>query len=164
VREPPGTLFRIQAIAPELLEAERRRVVALLDEAVPEAEVIEVGSTAIPGVIGKGDLDILVRCPADRFDETLLRLDACLPRNPKQFSSADYQGYVVPSPLDVALQVTVAGGPHDDFVPFVEALTADPDLVERYNQLKRTWDGRPMDAYREAKADFIQQVLAARQR
>jgi GrpB-like predicted nucleotidyltransferase (UPF0157 family) len=141
------------------LASERDRVLGLLRSAVPEAEVFEVGSTAVEGVIGKGDLDFLVRVAADAFPALLERLDAVLPRNPNQLSNEAYQGYLVPSPLDVAVQATVKGGPYDDFLAFLDALRADPALIAEYNALKREWHGRPMDAYREAKGAFVARAL-----
>ncbi|MCB9760494.1 MAG: GrpB family protein [Alphaproteobacteria bacterium] len=153
------TPFLILDIDPALLDAERARVIPALRAALPHAEVFEVGSTAIPGVIGKGDLDILARAPLERFDETRAALDALHPRNPDQLSNAQYQGYAVDSPLDVAIQLTVTGGAYDDFEPFLEALRADPSLIEAYNTLKRRWHGRPMDDYRAAKRAFIEAVL-----
>ena len=96
-----------------------------------------------------------------RFIDLALRLDAAFERNEDQLSNAIYQGYHVRSELDVAIQLTVAGGPYDDFVPFLDALANDPTLVRRYNELKRAWDGRPMDDYRSAKSAFIREVLAA---
>jgi GrpB-like predicted nucleotidyltransferase (UPF0157 family) len=152
-------VFRVADPDPRL-PAERERVLAELRGALADAEVLEVGSTAVPGLIGKGDLDVLVRVPPERFAETRARLDAALPRNAEQLSTEIYQGYLVPSPLDVAVQLTVAGGPHDTFVAFLDALRDDPRLVEEYVALKRRWDGQPMDAYREAKGAFVRRVLA----
>jgi GrpB-like predicted nucleotidyltransferase (UPF0157 family) len=144
------------------LASERERALALLRGAVPEAEVFEVGSTAVEGVIGKGDLDFLVRVGPAAFPGLLQKLDAVLARNPNQLSNDAYQGYVVPSPLDVAVQATVKGGPYDDFLAFLDALRGDPALVDEYNALKREWHGRPMDAYREAKGAFVRRVLQGR--
>jgi GrpB-like predicted nucleotidyltransferase (UPF0157 family) len=141
------------------LRSECDRAIALVRAAVPDAEVLEVGSTAVPGVIGKGDVDLLVRVPLAAFEATREALDRVLPRNPQQLSDAAYQGYTVPSPIDVAVQLTVKGGEYDTFVEFLDALRADPALVERYNALKREWDGQPMDEYRAAKAAFIEAVL-----
>lgn len=151
--------FHLKPTDPRLA-TERDQLLSTLAKLVPEADVVEVGSTAIPGVIGKGDLDVLVRVPEGRFQATRQALDGAFPRNPEQLSNAIYQGYTVPSELDVAIQLTVAGGPYDDFLPFLEALRAEPELVQAYNALKRRWDGKPMDAYREAKSSFIQAVLA----
>lgn len=135
---------------------------ATLRRLVPDADVQEVGSTAVPGVIGKGDLDVLVRVEAAAFPDLLARLDTTFPRNPHQLSNATYQGYTVPSPLDVALQCTPFGSPYDDFLPFLDALRADDALIAAYNALKRRWDGRAMDAYRARKAAFIRAVLDGR--
>jgi len=152
--------FRVLPPDPRF-DGERERTLSLLTEAVgDQAEVIEVGSTAVDGVIGKGDLDVLVRAPAQDFASVRARLDAILTRNPHQLSNEIYQGYLVASPLDVAVQCTVAGGPYDDFEPFLRALRSDPELVAAYNALKRRWDGAPMGAYRSAKRAFIEDVLA----
>jgi GrpB-like predicted nucleotidyltransferase (UPF0157 family) len=153
--------FRILPPDPRL-PAERDRVLAELARVVPFADVREVGSTAVPGLPGKGDLDVLVRVPEDAFPRLLQALDAVYPRNPEQFASPIYQGYLVPSPLDVALQCTVAGGPHDDFLPFLDALRSDATLRASYADLKRRFDGEPMATYRAAKQAFIEEVLSSR--
>lgn len=159
---PEPELFQLREPDGELLQAERARSWALLERLVPWAERAEVGSTAVDGLLTKGDLDWLVRVPASRFPEARRALDRALPRNPDQLSNAQYQGYQVPSPLDLAVQLTVAGGPYDDFLPFLEALRADAALREAYNALKRRHDGQPMAEYRAAKSAFVREVLARR--
>ncbi|UJR84006.1 GrpB family protein [Sandaracinus amylolyticus] len=155
--------FHIGAIDPSEHARVRDEVLAQLSRALPSwAEALEVGSTAVPGVIGKGDIDLLVRVPRERFDDARAIVDRLFERNPRQLSNEQYQGYLVPSHLDVAIQLTVRGGPYDDFVAFLDALRASPSLVERYNALKREWDGREMDAYREAKSRFITEALSRR--
>ena len=154
--------FRIAAVDPQLLKSERRRVEDLLCRLVPPAFVEEVGSTAVEGLIGKQDIDFAVVVPDRLFAATRLALDAALSRNPAQLSDPQFQGYVVASPLDIAVQLTVEGGPYDDFSAFVEALKESAALREAYNSLKRDWDGRPMEDYRAAKAAFIEQALRKR--
>lgn len=61
------------------------------------------------------------------------------------------------------MQLTVRDGPYDQFIAFLDALCESPALVERYNALKRAWDGRPMDEYRRAKSELIAEVLRERQ-
>ncbi len=155
-------MFRIAAIDQAVLRRECDRALALVRAAVPQAEVREVGSTAIPGVLGKQDIDLLVRVPEHQFEATRASLDAAFSRNPNQISNARYQGYAVLSELDVAIQLTINGCEYDSFVQFLDALRAEPELIERYNALKRSWDGRPMSEYRAAKAAFIDEVLHAR--
>ena len=152
-------VFEIQESDHALLACERERLLGLVRAAVPYADVLEVGSTAIPGVVGKGDIDLLARCDAVDFERMTTALDRVLVWNPDQLCTPEYRGYTCPSPLDLAVQATVRGGPYDDFEPFLDALRADATLVDAYNELKRRFDGQPMDVYREAKAAFIRAVL-----
>ena len=152
--------FYLTSPDPDLLARERTRIMELLQELTPAGSVMEVGSTAVAGVVGKQDIDFAVRVPESAFVETRRVLDAHLQRNPDQLSSAEYQGYKVVSPLDVAVQLIIVGGPYDHFERFLEALRSNPDLVKEYNSLKRKWHGKAMDEYRRAKRDFIESVLA----
>lgn len=151
--------FYIQKSNTELFKQERKRVFQMLREQVSDVEIQEVGSTAIPGVIGKEDLDILVRPELECFEQTRDRLDQILQRNPKQLSNECYQGYNVESPIDVAVQLTIAQGPYDDFLYFMQILKDEPTWIEKYNQLKQNWHGRSMEQYRAAKNAFIESVF-----
>lgn len=153
-------IFRINDVDADTLEIERRRVTALLQACVPAEQVHEVGSTAVQGVVGKGDLDFLVLVPSQDFKSTRFELDQRFPRNPQQLSNDIFQGYTVESDLDVAIQLTVEGGAHDDFLPFLDRLRASASLREKYNQLKQSFDGQPMNEYRDAKRAFIERALS----
>jgi len=74
-------------------------------------------------------------------------------------STEIYQGYTVNSELDVALQLTIEGGPHDTFLDFLENLRRSPELREEYNKLKKEFHGAPMTSYRDAKSRFIEASL-----
>lgn len=153
-------LFRLTTLSDAALRTEVERVLSLVRAVIPPgAEVLEVGSTAVPGVIGKGDIDLLARASHEHFDALRGALDAHFERNAGQLSNATYQGYLVPSSFDVAIQCTVRSGPYDDFEAFLHALREDPSEVSAYNELKRAWDGQSMAAYRVAKATFIERVL-----
>ncbi len=130
-----------------------------LRSVLPSCDVHEIGSTAIAGVIGKQDVDLLVRCDSTDFAQACEILDAEFERNPTQFSSEEFQGYRVASEFDVAIQVTVRGCTHDRFLDFRDLMRGNPEIVEQYNALKRHWNGRSMAEYREAKALFIEHVL-----
>lgn len=155
--------FRVAKIDEAALRAEAKRVLERVRAILPpHAEVLEVGSAAVPGVIGKGDIDLLARAPESHFLALRNALDGVFMRNPDQLSNAQYQGYLVPSDFDVAIQCTVLGGPYDDFEAFLEVLCEDADERAAYNALKRAWDGLPMDEYRVAKGQFVTRVLAKR--
>lgn len=153
-------LFQIANLDPEVLDAERRRVLAALSSCLASEQVHEVGSTAIPGVVGKQDLDFLVRVPASDFISTRATLDQQFTRDPDQLANSVYQGYKVESELDVAIQLTVEGGPHDTFLSFVDRLRDSALLRVEYNKLKLSFNGRPMAEYRAAKQAFIERVLS----
>ena len=123
--------------------------------------MIEVGSTAVEGVIGKEDLDFLVRVPPDRFGDARIILDRQFERNERQFANSEFQGYRVVSPIGVSIQLTTENGPLDVFEKFLLRLRSDPALRNAYNDLKLAWNGRPMDDYRAAKGDFIAAALAS---
>ncbi len=153
-------LFFLSKLDAAKIETERQRVISLLSSVLDAAWIYEVGSTAVEGLIGKQDLDFLVRVPAHEFNNVRRLLDQSFDRNPKQLSNDVYQGYVVESALDVAVQLTVADGPHDTFLAFLNLLRSDRKLRISYNELKRRYHGQPMNAYREAKRNFIENALS----
>jgi GrpB-like predicted nucleotidyltransferase (UPF0157 family) len=152
-------VFRILEIDASTLNSERSRILAALRNAIPFASVMEVGSTALEGVVGKQDLDFSVRVPEATFEDARTILDALFQRNDHQLSNSEYQGYLVASPLDAAFQLFVAGGPYDTFETFLRLLANNSSLRHAYNDLKREWHGRPMDGYRLAKQAFIESAL-----
>lgn len=141
------------------LNAEKARVLDSLGALVSPEYTHEVGSTAVLGVIGKQDLDFLVRVPFNDFIETRNTLDKVFSRNPEQLSNEQYQGYHVESPMDVAIQLTTIDGPYDNFLEFLNALRDCDDLKQEYNALKLKFNGAPMTEYRCAKQMFIERVL-----
>jgi len=126
------------------------------------ADIAHIGSTAIPGCLTKGDLDVCVR--ADRED--VASIDALLAaryaRNAGSFRSAEFSAFTDDNqqpPLGV--QLVVRGSELDVFVRFRDCLLRDPALVDAFNALKVACAGQPMEAYRRAKADFIRCILSA---
>jgi GrpB-like predicted nucleotidyltransferase (UPF0157 family) len=141
------------------LRSESQRVLRLIQGLIPSASVMEVGSTAMEGIIGKQDLDFVVRVGVPQFEKTRSILDKYFSRNDQQLSNAEYQGYIVSSSLDVAIQLIVADGKYDTFERFLQLLKRDPSVQQAYNDLKVTWNGRSMQEYRLAKQGFIESVL-----
>ncbi len=138
---------------------------ARIARVLPEAAIEHVGSTAIPGALTKGDLDLLVRTPAERFAGAVAalrdRYAVHQPENwtPTYASFADRGSHDPP----VGVQLVVAGSADDAlFAPFRDALIADPQLLAQYNALKRGLDGAEYDDYTDAKQAFIERVLAGR--
>jgi GrpB-like predicted nucleotidyltransferase (UPF0157 family) len=153
-------IFRI-VDRPPGLSREVERIIDLVRKAVSYAHVEEIGSTALPGVVGKQDIDILATSDRGSFQKLIRDLDGRFKRDATQFSSPIYQAYVVESPYTSHIQATVLHGPHDTFRDFKRVLLSDQNLVSEYNSLKRRFDGQPMDAYRQAKSVFIERLLSS---
>lgn len=147
---------RARAAAEELFG----RTAILLRRLLPaSADIRHVDATAIPGCLSKGDLDIVVRVDPPDFEAADAALAAHFARNlgsTHTFSAFEDSG----TTPHLGVQLTVAGAAEDFFHVFIEALTRDPDLLARYNALKRQYDGHPMETYRAAKSAFIEAVLA----
>jgi GrpB-like predicted nucleotidyltransferase (UPF0157 family) len=135
---------------------------AVIEALLPAAEVEHIGSTAVPGALTKGDLDLLVRVPEGRFDSAHAALrNRYAVDQPQKWTSRFASFKQEPAgEIPVGVQLVVAGGTDDAlFVAWRDRLRADPDLLERFNAFKRGQVGADPDDYIEAKAQFIEAVI-----
>lgn len=160
--EPPFRLIDAElayAAAANLFEITRQRLDALLPIT---ADIRHVGSTAIPGCLTKGDLDIVVRVGTPDFAAADAVLASQFSRNEGSLRSETFSSFEDPdSQPHLGIQLTVIDGPQDFFHRFTELLRHSPQLRDDYNALKRRYDGAAMADYRAAKDIFIGCVLAA---
>jgi GrpB-like predicted nucleotidyltransferase (UPF0157 family) len=146
------------------LRSQARRAFELhrstISRLVLAAMIEHIGSTAIPGTLTKGDLDLLVMVPAADFAAAEAALAERFERNVGSLHNEVFASFKDDS-ADPALgiQLTCDSALRDEFLHFRDALIADPALVAAYNELKRACEGLPMDEYRERKDGFIRQVL-----
>jgi GrpB-like predicted nucleotidyltransferase (UPF0157 family) len=136
---------------------------ARLASLLPYADIQHVGSTAIPGARTKGDLDIQVRVPPERFAEADAQLAKHYARNEKSDRTpefASFQDETLPVPLGI--QLTTMGGSRDFFSRARDLLREEPARVAEYDALKARWEGRSMEDYREEKAAFFAKLLGSR--
>lgn len=159
--EPPFTLVdpvRARDEAQRLFEAVSKSLETILP---PNADVRHIGSTAVPGCLTKGDLDIVVRVPQKHFADTDVALASRFTRNVASIRTETFSAFEdVSSYPHLGIQLAAIDGPFDDFHRFVEALHKSPRLVEEYNALKLSYNGADMALYRSAKDAFIERVLA----
>jgi GrpB-like predicted nucleotidyltransferase (UPF0157 family) len=129
---------------------------------VPDAKVTHVGSTAIPGALTKGDLDLLVRVPAGDFESSVRALRSAYAVHQPENWTATFASFVDPDAADppVGVQLVVPGSDEESlFEPFIAALTRDPCLLDEYNALKTRLDGADYDRYTREKGEFVERVL-----
>ena len=137
-------------------EYHRQRLSTLL----PNAETHHIGSTAVPGSLTKGDLDIQVRVAIKQFALADGVLAEHYNRNVTSNHTRTFSSFKEDSadpPLGI--QLTAVGGPEDYFCRLRDHLTAHPEANERYNALKRRFEGAMMDDYRAAKSTFMDALL-----
>ena len=142
------------------------RSAAVLRQWLPQAGIEHIGASSIPGAWSKGDLDICLLVPAHEHAAAVQRLCAqgCQVK-PDTLRTPALCMLLAPPALaegrDLALQLIARGSAFEDFLRFRDALRKDPALVAAYDAVKhRHWD-EGEDAYRAAKARFIESVLAA---
>ncbi|HKF82049.1 MAG TPA: GrpB family protein [Solirubrobacterales bacterium] len=140
------------------LERERQRIARLL----PGADVQHIGSTAIPGSLTKGDLDILVRVAGREFAAASPALSEIYEVHQPEEWQDDFASFAL-SPggeIAVGVQLVVEAGESDRlFLGFRDLLRSHPELRDAYNQLKNAHRDDSVDSYREAKAKFIGEAM-----
>jgi GrpB-like predicted nucleotidyltransferase (UPF0157 family) len=146
------------------------RVIALIAAARPGAEAEHVGSSAVPGLVGKGTIDLLLPCPPEEIPAVtrdLLALGFQRQSIPTAFPPTRpmLQGVVRHDGTSFRVHVHVVPEASPE-VPairgFRDALLADPALREEYAALKRAIvaDGTVDSvAFTKAKHGWIVGVL-----
>jgi GrpB-like predicted nucleotidyltransferase (UPF0157 family) len=124
------------------------------------ADIRHIGATAIPGCLTKGDLDIVVRVHGPDFAAAEQALASRFERNTGSARTATFAAFednhITPH---LGVQLAAIGSEDDCFHLFADRLRKNAALVQAYNHLKRSWDGKAMDDYRRAKDEFIADVL-----
>ena len=134
----------------------RRR--AELEEVLPAARVEHVGSTAVPGSLTKGDLDICMIVAGEEFEPASRVLAERFEIHQPENWSATLASFIAPPQdgTDVGVQLVPAGSADErHFVGWRDRLRADPELRARYDELKRRHQADGIDAYRAAKERLI---------
>ena len=157
---PERVSFISEAVVRERVGSAFARHRQRLARLLPYADAQHIGSTAVLGSLTKGDLDIQLRVTAERFARADAILASHYERNVASAHSPTFSSFKDDSddpPL--GLQLTVAGGPDDFFCQLRDYLIAHPEANERYNNLKRRFEGALMTDYRIAKSDFLEVLL-----
>ncbi len=129
-----------------------------LEGMLPEARVEHVGSTAVPGSLTKGDLDICVIVASEEFERASRVLAERLEIHQSENWSPTLASFTAPPEdgIDVGVQLVPAGSADElHFVGWRDRLRADPALRYRYDELKRRHRADGIDAYRAAKESLI---------
>jgi GrpB-like predicted nucleotidyltransferase (UPF0157 family) len=165
-RRVPVQVYQADPQAPEVA----RRLIALIATRWPATPAEHVGSSAVPGLAGKGIIDLLLAAePAHlpAITQALLELGfqpqrpaAFPPSRPMLWGSFRHRA----TEYGVHVHVVPASSPEVSAMRgFRDALRADPRLRRRYAALKRAIvAGGPADpvAFTKAKHEWIAATLA----
>lgn len=129
---------------------------------LPNAEIIHVGSTAVPGCLTKGDMDIVVRVAESEFINSIGVLGKIFGRSDRNPPMDDYAEFdFFGKRLPVSIQLVSINGAYDDFHIVTTILNRDKKILQKFNELKITFNGCDMEDYRQAKNKFFKEIIAA---
>lgn len=171
--EELGRLFPIILSAPDpewpnLFRREKARIVSLLGEE-RAIRVEHIGSTAVPGLMAKPTIDILVEIPpGEEVKEAIIAIMAAqgyIHMRDQTDHLMVVKGYTPRGFQGQCYHIHMAPGDHDglwDRICFRECLRQDPRLARAYERLKARLASvhrYDREAYTEAKGDFILSVI-----
>jgi len=132
----------------------------IIKERMPEADVQHVGSTAVPNSLTKGDLDIQVRVNSEQFPKAVQTLSALYELNEGSVKKDWFRAFKDDSTVPpLGVQLTVIDSEYDFFWKFRDVLLLNDTYRMEYDELKREFEGKEMDEYREAKNEFFQKLM-----
>lgn len=136
---------------------EKHRV--LISKILPDTRIEHIGSSAIPGAVSKGDLDIFVGVsPAEHDDAVAALISSGFSEHRNTLRTNELCMLMSPKP-DVSLQVVANASEFEFFIIFRDILRSSPAILSRYNQLKRSCEAMDQDEYRKVKSEFIEDIL-----
>lgn len=152
--------FAERLIFHEKAEKLFREQKAVIEAAIPRADVQHVGSTAVPNSLTKGDLDIQVRVLPEDFSSAVQALSMLYASNEGSGKTDSFQAFKddhTDPPLGV--QLTVIHSEFDFFWKFRDVLLRNDSYRLKYDALKKEFEGKDMDDYREAKNGFFEWLM-----
>ena len=131
-----------------------------------DKKISHIGSTAIPGIMAKPIVDILVEIPAETdWKEVKKRMESagyiCMSASDKRMSFN--KGYTPEGYAERVFHIHFHLTGDNDEIRFRDYLIANPDIAKEYEGLKLSLLPRfkhNRDAYTEAKTDFVRRISA----
>jgi len=140
-----------------LFAREKERLSGLL----PDVDIQHIGSTAVPGTLSKGDLDINVRVTSEQFPVLIEKLKTIYEVNQPENWTNGFASFKNDF-RELGVQVTVIGTLDDCFVAQRNYFLNHPEAVTEYNELKRKFEGKKMNDYQKEKAKFFEALETSR--
>ena len=129
---------------------------------LPQADVHHIGSSAVPGVISKGDLDIYVGVETNEFSRCLEALKTSgLNVKENTFRCEELCMFeTIYKGIEVGIQLVDSKSTYTNFLTFRDTLINSKNVRDRYNKLKQKSVGLSPVEYRKVKSKFITGILS----
>ena len=153
---PLRTAEELLPRARAILALERRR----LRRELPGAELALTGSTSLPGMLTRGDVDLQLRVRPEDFDRAVRMLGAThTPVHGEIWTSGFATFETSRHELPTGIAVTAIGDEHDTLFRRTWArLASDPEHVDAYNAVKLAPENADDAAYLAAKRRFLDSI------
>lgn len=139
--------------AAEIFDSEKE----VLQKLVPTADIQHIGSCAVPDAMGKFDIDIQIRIPKEIFRNAVETLIGFYPVKHPNLWTDEFALFKnkESSDVDIDYMVTVFDTYLDSYYKLRDFLIANPDILQKYNELKLQYEGKTYEEYRKAKREFL---------
>lgn len=136
-----------------------KKISKLLIKLIPDAKIEHVGSTAIPGSITKGDIDIQVRIDQSQFTKAKNILNQYFEIDIINPATKDYCGFIDrKSKITLSIQLTVIDSKSDDFYKIRDIIKKNKKLLKEYNEIKKKYHNKSIGVYRKEKEKFFKKI------
>lgn len=131
-----------------------------------DKRITHIGSTAIPGIMAKPIVDILVEIPVETDKEAIRKIMEgagyiCMSASDRRMSFN--KGYTPEGYAERVFHIHFHHTGDNDEIRFRNYLTSHPDVAKEYESLKLSLLPQFMhdrDAYTEAKTTFVKRICA----
>lgn len=151
-----GMLFFLSNLIADKAKAAYDEHARRIRERLPNVEVCHVGGSSVMGLLTSGDVDLQVRVSGDEYVAACKVL--CEMYEPMYRERWRESAYFYASSSDPRVEIALTVIGNIDDLHHGESwgrIATDPTLIERYNALKRSQEGRSLEDYQAAKREFF---------
>lgn len=128
---------------------------------MPYSEIEHVGSSAIPDIDSKGDLDIQIRVAMKDLDRAIIGCDKLFIRRYENLWTNEFAMFTDPKQqIKIDIMLTVKDSAYDSFFRIRDAMIENQTIRQRYIDFKKQYSDFTSDQYRKAKHTFFRQLEA----
>lgn len=128
-----------------------------LETIISNADIQHVGGTSIPRSLTKKDVDIQIRVFSTHFNQAVEALKKYYVTKHARLWTDSFAIFknLDGREMPVDYMLTTIGSVYDNFYKVRDFFIANPNILKKYNDLKKQYEGKSYDKYRLAKNEFF---------